>query len=70
MQAHRGVFKIKLELQTEGDRLPLGLFDMATIPLMGEDYQLPDGRKFQVVAVVHTPFIREYDALVVLRKTG
>jgi hypothetical protein len=64
------VLKVKLELQSEGDRVPLGLFDMESVPPMGENYQLPDGRKLQVVAVVHTPFIRDYDALVVLRKAS
>jgi hypothetical protein len=44
------------------------MVEVQSIPLIGEVFDTGDTGVFNVVAVIHTPFIREYDALVILRE--
>lgn len=44
------------------------MVEVESIPLIGETFDTGDAGVFKVVAVIHTPFIREYDALVILRE--
>jgi hypothetical protein len=60
--------KIQVEIESGGGRRPLRMVEVQSIPLIGEVFDTGDTGVFNVVAVIHTPFIREYDALVILRE--
>ena len=61
--------KIRLELQHGGKRKFLRDIEAATVPRVGEKLQTGD-LVLEVVDVVHTPLIRDWDAVILLKETG
>ena len=59
--------KIKLELETGNKRHPFRMIEVTSIPRVGEKFETGDQGVLEVVDVVHTPLIREWDAMVVLK---
>jgi len=43
------------------------MIDLASIPRVGEKFETGDQGTLEVIEVVHTPLIREWDAVVVLK---
>lgn len=62
--------KIRLELETDNRRQALRTIEVATVPRVGEKFETGDQGTLQVIEVVHTPLIREWDAVVVLKAEG
>ena len=59
--------KVKLELQIGNQRHPFRMINLASIPRIGEKFETGDQGTLEVMDVVHTPLIREWDAVVVLK---
>lgn len=62
--------KIKLELKSPGRREHLDLVELPAVPRVGEMVQTKNKGALEVIEVTHTPLIRDYDAVVVLRVPG
>jgi hypothetical protein len=62
--------KIKLELQKGSRREAFRTIEVASVPRVGEKFETGEQGTFEVVEVVHTPFIREWDAVVILKSAG
>ena len=61
------IHKVRLEIATPLGREHLRTVELKEVPRVGEKISaLPDGT-FEIVEVVHTPLIREWDAVVILR---
>lgn len=59
--------KIQIELEEQGGRRVLTMVEMGRVPLRGEFIQLGEA-DYVVIAVLHTPYLRGYDALVFVKK--
>ena len=59
--------RIKLELETGNRRREFKIIEALAIPRAGEKFETGDHGTLEVLEVVHTPLIREWDAVVVLK---
>jgi hypothetical protein len=59
--------RIRLEVATATGREPLETIDTITVPRVGERIDTKARGAFEVVEVVHTPLIREWDAVVIVK---
>ena len=56
-----------MELEADNKRHPFRTIEVATVPRVGEKFETGDQGTLEVVDVVHTPLIREWDAVIVLK---
>lgn len=59
--------KIRLEVATHKGREHLKTFESAAVPRVGESVRTDDRQTFEVVDVVHTPTLGEWDVVVILK---
>jgi hypothetical protein len=57
----------KLEVTTQRGRDHLKTIEAGNLPRVGEKLEIEDRRTFEVVEIVHTPLIRDWDAVVIVR---
>ena len=62
--------KVQMEIQGNGERRVMKIVEIGTIPCMGDRIEIPEVGVAEVVSVMHTPFIREYDAAVILKRAS
>lgn len=59
--------RIRLEVARPEGREHLKTIETVDIPRVGEKIDTGDKESFEVMEVVHTPLIREWDAIVILK---
>ena len=60
-------FRVRLEIATHKGRETLKTIESAAMPKVGERIDTGDKQMFEVIDVVHTPLIRDWDALVIVK---
>jgi hypothetical protein len=59
--------KIRLELKTGRKRETLEVLEVVAVPRPGDKIETSQKRILEVIEVVHTPVIRDWDAVVVVK---
>ena len=59
--------RVRLEVATAAGREHLKTIETSNIPRVGEKIETGERQTFEVVEVVHTPLIRDWDAVVILK---
>ena len=59
--------RIRLEVAMQNGREHLKTFEATALPRVGEKLETDERKTYEVIEIVHTPLIREWDAVVIVR---